>query len=101
MTLTPEAPLGSIDEIMKLVRWGDYQKEDGSWGVGVANKPEIKAAIQTYIETHIIGSDETIERLANNNPTIKGSRSIVRNNLREEQRGHLRATTNPKKESEK
>lgn len=35
----------TLPEILKMVRWGDYQNEDGSWGYGVANRPQITEAI--------------------------------------------------------
>lgn len=37
-------------EILKTARWGDYQKEDGTWAIGIANQPELIQAISAAMK---------------------------------------------------
>jgi len=36
-------PVPTIDQILDMVSWGDYQRPDGTWSRGIANREEIKA----------------------------------------------------------
>lgn len=51
---------GELDRILDGVHWGDYQRDDGTWGRGISNRQLIKAALTTHIQTigeEIIGKD--------------------------------------------
>lgn len=40
-------------QILRKVRWGDYQKKDGNWGYGIANQDEIIEAGMALIESQV------------------------------------------------
>lgn len=46
----PNSTPSELDRILAKIRWGDFQREDGTWGTGVANKPETKAQLIQLIE---------------------------------------------------
>lgn len=45
----PRGTPSKLDEILDMVQWGDYQKEDGTWSRGIANRPDVKSGIKTAI----------------------------------------------------
>lgn len=53
-------PPSPIEEILRNATWGDYQKQDGTWGYGLANAPTIEAALLEYIDS-VIGPDTQID----------------------------------------
>jgi len=38
-----------IEILFSKARWGDYQKDSGSWAIGIANQQELKEAIKQLI----------------------------------------------------
>lgn len=37
-----------LDAALDAIRWGDYQREDGSWGYGIANRAQAKQKLRAW-----------------------------------------------------
>lgn len=87
-----------LDEILKKrTWWGDYQNDDGTWGTGISNRPELIKAILNLVSERIIGENvpnDGGEIVRNVHGEIKGRGTgsymeSCRRELREEQRTTL------------
>lgn len=79
-----------LDDILKKrTWWGDYQNDDGTWGTGISNRPELIKAILNLVSERIIGEDEYPK---DNEPNVNYLRTPQRkqaDKLRAEQRTTL------------
>lgn len=61
-----------IEVILDKARWGDYQKEDGTWSHGISNKPELLQLItQKQLEARIEGAIDAFDTLIKLNGMLR------------------------------
>lgn len=63
---SPSAGEGELEQILDAGQWGDYQRPNGEWSRGLANRAELIAAINAYIARRVL---EELEGLVNK-PTV-------------------------------
>lgn len=51
--------MSKLTEILRTARWGDYQREDGQWSVGIANAPELEAAIMAWVDENYVPKEKS------------------------------------------
>lgn len=52
--LTKASKVDELHAIIPKVRWGDYQRDDGTWGYGIANRSEVMRNIHHYTQKMVV-----------------------------------------------